>query len=330
MRKLVLAVVALVSASVAQAGPVVPGHVAADAKWFGHVNVEKIRSLPMMQECKAKWQADSRCQEHVQAMAEKLGMNPMEDLLGITLYSTQYEGEVGVCLFYVKAVDKKKMVAFFKEKCPDHETMEYGDRTLYRWTAKHGSKEMKLTGAFASKTLIVIGADTKHVQAALDVLDGKEDGLEKDAKLLAGVSKKAMFVSRAVDVPEDYRKTTKCPVLRNCTEAFAQWTENEGQIKGEYRFTTDSEDTARNYKAIVEGFVAMAKLHCGDNEAAMKVIDGLKCTAKGDAFVAVWKTTTEDVHAAMEQVMKHMGKHPHATKAKHHDKTEKECPATEK
>jgi hypothetical protein len=330
MRKLVLSVVALVSASVAQAGPVVPGHIASDARWFGHVNVEKIRSLPMMQECKAKWQADSRCQGHVKAMAEKLGMNPMEDLLGITLYSTQYEGEVGVCLFYIKAVDKKKMVAFFKEKCPDHETMKYGDRTLYRWTAKHRAKEMTLTGAFASKTLIVIGADTKHVQAALDVVDGKKDGLKEDAELLAGLSDNALFVSRAVDVPEDYRKTTKCPILRNCSEAFAQWTESEGQIKGEYRFTTDTEGTAQNYKAIVDGFMAMARLHCGDKEAAMKVLGGLKCTAKGNAFVAVWKTTTDDVRAAVEQVMKHKREHHGDHKTKRHDKTEKKCPATEK
>jgi len=158
-----------------------------------------------------------------------------------------------------------------------------------------------------NETLIVIGSDTKHVRAALDVLDGKKDGLDKDSPLVAGVAKRALFVSRANNVPEAYRKTTKCPVLRNCSAAFAQWTENKGRIAGKYRFITDSEETAQNYKAIVDGFMAMAKLRSGESKAVMKVIDGLECTAKGNSFRIIWKSTTDDVQAALGQMMKHKG-----------------------
>ena len=72
----------------------------------------------------------------------------------------------------------------------------------------------------------------EQVKAALDVLDGKKPGLAKDAPLLKGIATKALFASRGIDVPEEYRKTARCPVLQNCKAATAVWTEKGGQIMG--------------------------------------------------------------------------------------------------
>ena len=140
---------------------------------------------------------------------------------------------------------------------------------------------MDLTGTFASDKLIVIGADAEQVKAALDVLDGKKPGLAKDAPLLKGIPENALFASRGIDVPEDYRKTTKCPVLHNCKAATAVWTEKDGQITGKYEFATVSEETAKNFKAIVDGLKAMGELRCSDIPAVKKVMDGLKVQCQG-------------------------------------------------
>ena len=173
-------------------------------------------------------------------------MNPMEDVLGATLYSNRYGGHVGVGLVYVKKLDRQKMVGLLKEKHPDHKTSEYGSRTLYSWTVGHHGKKMDLTGTFASDTLIVIGADAEQVKAALDVLDGKKPGLAKDAPLIKGIPKTALFASRGIDVPEDYRKTTRCPVLHNCKAASAVWTEKDGrdhrQVRVHNRFGRNGEE----------------------------------------------------------------------------------------
>ena len=49
MRRLALLVTfLLVLAAVAQAGPVVPGDISEDAKWFGHVNVQAIHSVEIV------------------------------------------------------------------------------------------------------------------------------------------------------------------------------------------------------------------------------------------------------------------------------------------
>lgn len=298
-----LTAMVLLSSGLASAGPIVPRDIGADAKWFGHVNCEALRSLKLVQDLKDKCPVHQRCQARMEDLAKKLGMNPAEDVLGATLYSNRFGGKVGVGLVYVKKLDGQKMVALLKEKHPDHKTCEYGSRTLYTWTVGHHGKKIDLTGTFANDKLIVIGADADQVKAALDVLDGKRAGLAKDAPLLKGIAKNALFASRGIDVPEDYRKTTRCPVLQNSKAATAVWTEESGQITGRYEFATVSEEAAKNFKAIVEGIKAMGQLRYSDVPAVKKVMEGLKCSAKGESFTATFTTSTADVESAVKAVI---------------------------
>ena len=311
-----LTVIVFLSAGPALAGPMVPKDLRSDTKWFGHVDFEAVRSLKLVQNFKDKCPVYQKCQAKMQELAKKLGMNPMEDVLGATIYSNRYGGHVGVCLVYVKTLDQQKMVSLLKEKHPDYKTSEYGSRTLYLWTVKHHGKKTDLTGTFASDKLIVIGDIDEQVKAALDVLDGKIQGLAKDAPLLKGISPSALFASRGIDVPEDYRKTTKCPVLHNCKAATAVLMETSGQITGKYEFATVSEETAKNFKAIVDGLKAMGELRYSDIPAAKKVVDGLKCCTKGDTFTAAFSTSTADVEAAVKAVMEQKGKKEHGTQEK--------------
>jgi hypothetical protein len=302
-RFVALTAILLLSAGFALAGPIVPKDIGSDAKWFGHVNCEAIHSLKIVQDLKDKCPIHQQCQAKMEELAKKLGMNPMEDILGATLYSTRYDGQVGLALVYVKTLDREKMVSFLKEKHPDHKTTDYGSRTLYSWTDGHHGKTMNLTGTFVTDKLIVIGVDAEQVRAALDVLDGKKPGLAKDAPLLKGISTKALFACRGIDIPETYRKTARCPVLQNCKAATVVWAEKDGQITGKYEFTTDSEATAKNFKAIVDGLKAMGELRCGNIPAIKKVMDGLKCSAKGDSFTATFTTSTADAESAVKAVM---------------------------
>ena len=163
---------------------------------------------------------------------------------------------------------------------------------------------MNLTGTFAADKLIVIGADTEQVKAALDVLDGKKPGLAKGTPLLKGIAKSVLVACRGIDVPETYRKTAHCPVLHNCTAATVIWTEQDGQIIGMYQFTTDSEDSATTFKTTVDRLKAIGTLRYFNSLAIMKVMGGLKCGAHGDSFAATFTTSTADVEAAINAVIK--------------------------
>jgi hypothetical protein len=238
----------------------------------------------------------------------KLGMNPTEDVLGVTLYSTRYADRTGVGLFYVKNLDREKVLGLLKDKHPNVQTSQYGDRSLYTWAAGgHGKKKqgqkIKLTGAFARDSLVVIGTDAEGVKAALDVLDGKKPGLAKDAALLQGIPESALIAARGLDIPEEFGKTTTCPVVHNLKAATVVWTENQGEIAAKYEFTTTSEAVAKNFKAVVDGLKALAQLRHGDVPAIMKVVDGLTAEAQGDTFTASLKVSTEELEAAINAMI---------------------------
>jgi hypothetical protein len=319
--------VLLMSAGFALAGPIVPKDIGAGAKWFGHVNFEAIRSMKLVQDLKDKCPVHQQWAAKMEELAKKLGMNPMEDVQGATLYSDHYGGNLGVVLVYVKKLDREKMVSLLKEKHSDHKTSEYESRTLYSWTAGHQGKNLEMTGTFANDTLIVIGADAEQVKATLDVLDGKKPALSQDTPLLKGIALDALVASRGIDVPEDYRKTTRCPVIQNCKAATAVWTVKDGQIMGNYEFATVSEETAKNYKAIVDGLKAMGELRYSNIPAVKKVMDGLKCSAEGDSFTATCTTSLADVESAVKAVMEQKNLCPLCKKQ--HGPHEK-CEATKK
>jgi hypothetical protein len=320
-RLLALTAVVFLSAGILSAGPLAPKDVGADAKWFGHINCEAIHALKLVQDLKDKCPMHKQCQAKMEELAKKLGMNPMEDVLGATLYSDRYGGHSAVVLIYVKKLDREKTVAMLKEKHPDNKTSEYGTRTLYSWTAAHHGKKTELTGTFANDGLVVIGAGIEQVKAALDVLDGKKPGLAADAPLVKDIPETALFASRGVDVPEEFRKTTRCPVLRNCKSASAVWSEKDGQLTGSYELNTVSDETAKSFKAIVEGIKAVGALHATDCPAVKKLIDGIKCNAEGSSFTATVSVSTADVEAAVKAVMEHksmapLGKKKHGSHEK--------------
>jgi hypothetical protein len=314
----------------APAEGVKPGHISAEAKWYGHFDCEAIRALPIVQEMKKKC---PMCWDKGHKLAEKIGVNPMSDLTALTVYSTQYEGKKGVGLFYVKNLKADKLVGAFKRKHPDHKTTKHGKLTVYSWTAKHKHHEMKLSGAIVDNSVVVIGADGDEVRLALDVLTGNKPGLAAGDDLLKGMPKRALFASKAIDVPADYREKTKCPVLRNCTEASAAWQGKKKRIRGKYDFTTVSADDAQNFADLVAGFKAMVDLRMGDVAAVDKMLSGLKASAKGKQFQATWKFSTDDLHAAVKEAIarkmhhKAKGAYDKSGDAKAKKCPTKKCPA---
>ena len=281
MRRIAATMLVLLSAGIGAAGPMVPKDIGADAKWFGHANVEAIRSLKLVQDLKDKSPVHQQWQAKVQELSQNLGMFPMEDVLGVTLYSNRYDGQIGVGLIYVKKLDWQKMASAMKEKHPDCKTSECGGRTLYTWKAKLQGKTMELTGAFASGTLIAIGSNAEQVRAALIVLDGKKPGLTKDSPLLQGISETALVACRALDVTEQYRKTTRCPVLHDCKAGTLVGTEKDGEIVGRCDAVTTSKETAMKLKVLVDGLKTLGEVRFCGVPAIKKVIGGLRVETRG-------------------------------------------------
>ncbi len=311
-----IAAITILLTATSYADQLKPGQIPADAKWFAHVDMEGIMSIPMVQE-KMQHHHEKKHAKHSK-WSDKMGFDPMQDLLSATLYSNQYDGYDAVLLMHVRKIDREKMLAAFKEKHPDHTVEKVEGRDLYNWTRKHHGKEMKLSGVIANDNLIIIGSGKELVKSALAASQGKGDLMTNESPLLAGLSDTTVFASRALDVPADYQATTRCPVLRACGEAFVQWTESDGNVTANYELSANDQETANQFRTIVAGMVAMMKLKQKNGQASENLLDGLQYGADGTRFSLNLETTVDEIEAAMKEMHKHKRHHRHG--GKHHDK----------
>ena len=308
----------------AKAGPLDQGHVAANAKWVLHVDFEKMRDSKIAAACRAEMKKHEKFNEKIKAATEKLGMNPMKDLLGVTMYDTGYRKHQGVLLIHCNKLDREKLGAIFKKKHPDAKHSKYGDWTLSTWKDKKHGREQMVTGAFANDNTIAMSSDAAKLKKALDVISGKSKSLGSDAELLDGLGKNAIMVARAIDVDTEYFKKARCHVLKNCTEVTVVWREKKGQLVGQYALVTDSEDTAKSFKAVVEGLKGLATLKFGRDELVSKLTSGLKAKTNGKELNVSYKADSEDLIAAGKK-MKEMrkkwhGRHHHHKRDHDHKK----------
>ena len=220
------------------------------------------------------------------------------------------DGERGVAIVQVD-VDIERLTAFF-DKIPDHETTQYGKHTLHTWTKKgHGGGQTSITASAHDKG-IVLGRNGSDVKAALDVLDGRAASLADGNSPLAGaafseetVGGGVAFQVRAVglagpDIP------FKSPIIRQSESLVMVAGEREGQAFARARLTAKSDEVARQMLSVVEGFVATARLQCGDNEEAKKLLENLAVTADGKAVTVEWKGSADGM---LRFVEKRMAKH---------------------
>lgn len=316
----------LLTIGAAQAAPLVPAHVPADAKWVIHVDFEQMRASKLSEACRAEMEKHDKFNEKIKEVTEKLGMNPMKDLLGVTAYDTKYGTRKGVVLIHCNKLDRKKLHAMFEKKHPDAKTSKYGDWTLSTWHAKHKHGEHMITGTFANDNTIALSGDADKLKRALDVITGKSKSASADSELLAGIGKKSIMAARAINVDPEYMKKTRCPVLKNCTEATVVWKEKKGQLSGQYAFVTKDENTAKSFKAVVEGMKGLARIKLRGNELAMKLVNGLKAKAKGNELSVSFKANSDDIIDAAKK-MKDMkkkwgGRHDHHKHGHDHKKKE--------
>jgi len=316
MRYLLLTILlALGPASWATAAPFNPEHVAADAKWIIHLDVEAMRATAVGKMCGEEVLSREELRRHLDKMREEIGMDPSEDLLGATMYDTQFKKEHGVAMIRVRQVDGTRLIAKLNEKEPGNRMLEYKKHELYLWTKRCHGKEMTVCGTLHDNQVMIFSRDPLKVIAALDVLDGRAIGLSDDSRLASKGRPGTVLLMRGVDLASS-DKLTKCPILKDST-----WMEVAMGASGSKSFATmvvDTESTelAESAKMVMDGFVALARLKHGQDETFGKVIDGIKVSASDASLSVDWSADEEDVMKVIKQVHQKMEAHKHSWKKK--------------
>jgi hypothetical protein len=287
--------------------PVDPGKIPAQAVWFAHFDLEKIHSMPLFQACPIMNDPESKPAKRIARLNERIGLDVRRDILSVTAFCSQYEGQFGVAVISLRPFDRKQLTAAFQRKWPEHRSETYHGLTLVTWQVK--AKRVclpEMTGAFFDDKTIVVGIDRDHVKHALDVLAGRQPGMSPDAILLRGMMPDSIWMANAIEVPAPYQLHTKCPVLKHCVSASARWWESEGWVMGRYNLKAVNPETARLFVQAMDGMKAVAALKFAEFSPVLKHLEALSYKADGPYFTLSWRGAMAEIVKTVKAMKGHV------------------------
>lgn len=291
-------------AAVGQAAPLDSKNVAADAKWVVHVDVDALRDSHVVKKAFETCPILKDSGKHFDKVREKIGVDLRKDLHGITLYGRDTEKTHGVAIVF--ATVNEKLLLEKAEKATDHKVTKHGEIDIHSWTQKCGAKTHPAAGAFYKPDVLVFAAGVEGVAAAIDVLDGKSPGITDAKSPLGGhVYSGSILLARAIAIPPKAR----CPVLKQAESFRVALGEHKGKSFYRASLVMKSPEAAVQVKAIADGVKAIASLKFSDNADVMKLVDGLKATAKDNAVRVRWTASADDVWTVVDKVAKKAAEH---------------------
>lgn len=309
----------------ASAKPFELKHVSADARWLGHLDFDAMRDSTVVQ----KMMEQQKHKARMAFMAKMLGMDPEQDLHGMTFYGNEVGKHTGVMLLHAK-VDQGRVLNMAK-MIPSREVEKHGDHEIHHWTHKsrHGSKShksRKVAAAFYGDEWILFASSVDLLKQAVDVLDGEAASLTDDSALAGKVPAGTTMLMRAEGL-SDAKLPEKCKLAKQ-TKSFRFVTgEHNGQSFYRSRATMTSDEVAGQVKELVEGVRALGQLHVGDNEVGKRLVNDLRIKHSGATVTVLWKGSANDVWTVIEthkkffkeKMAKHRKRHGHHGHHRHGD-----------
>ncbi|HYE20406.1 MAG TPA: hypothetical protein VEA69_18310 [Tepidisphaeraceae bacterium] len=290
---LAMAGIALASARTAVAGPVEAGHVAADAKWYVHLDAEAAKQTVLFKDVLELVRAKTPLEEQLDQLKQVIGINPLTDIAGITVYNTSFEQDVLALLIYAK-VDQVVLAGLVAQS-PDYKEQAYGKHKLMTWTDANDGKHK--AGVFYKDGLIVMANSAETAKGAVDVLDGTKQG----NSALVQAQPKGNFFSGAATLGLSPDQNVS-RLLSNSEAATAAAGEVDGRIRVVVNLVAKSAEDGAQLKTLLEGLKAMAVLGAHQTPTAGKLVQQVKLSAEGVNVTGVFEHDSKDAIETLKKL----------------------------
>jgi hypothetical protein len=279
----------------AHAAPMDLNQVAADARWLGHLDFDAMRESSVVQ----NMMKQGKHKAHMAFVNRMLGINPAEDLHGMTFYGTEIGKHTGVMIVQA-SMDRERLTGMAR-RLPNHQVVKHRHHQVHHWTHKprHGSRNRHVAAAFHGDHSLVFASSADLLGRALDVLDGKAQSLTQDSPLAGRIPPDTTMLLRAeglskAGLPE------KCK-LANRTRSFRLVTgEHDGQSFFRSRSIMTDKEVAAQVRALLEGLRALGQIHVGDNQTGQRLVNDLRIKTRGTTVTVLWKGSAKDVWTIIE------------------------------
>lgn len=282
------------------AGPLQTEHVAADARWLVHVDVNAIQSSESLHSVFEK-----RISEHplVRSLEDgrwKINVDFQGGVRGITLYGREQSQTRGVLLLYTKRGDVGSSSQI--PDLPGQKTISYHGHSLYTWSwAKDQPAAVAL--ALPLNDLAVWAGSVKSLKSALDVIDGRNSNLDSQETLMdTDAPPGSMFLVRA-DNPASIGDSGAAKLIGHVRSfAYAEGVQR-GRWFGRLAATTDTPEVNQHLKSVIDGAISAYWLLYGGRMEDSKADD-----ESTDLKVSVVKNRVEvQLHAPLKELAQTFG-----------------------
>jgi hypothetical protein len=289
-----LALLSFLTARPAVAGPPNPKHVAADAKWYLHLDVEAAKQTVLYNAVLDAIKATYPLEETVSQLKQFIGVNPLTDISGVTVYNTSFEKDVAAVIIYA-TVDQTLLTNALAQN-RDYKETPYGQHTILSWTDNNDGKHK--TGCFFANGIVVMADKEATLKMAIDVLDGAKPAGSPLVKTPAA----GTFLSASADLAQADDKNVS-QLLSNSEAATASATETDGKLTISINLTAKNEQTAAQIRKMADGLQALGMLAAShDLPTAAELIKQVQITGEGTKLTATFSHDSKTLLQTLQKL----------------------------
>ena len=282
MKKLIVVVLTLlfilILPDVTNAASLKTSIIPEDAQWVLHIDIEKFTSTKLFELLMEK--EGAKAFKGKDKIIEKLGIDPIKDLTGVTLFGSG-QAEKNAVVSVTGNLNKDHLISLVKQAKGNKE-IKHGKHTIFQW-------ENNQFGTFVNDNMLIIGRAEDMVRNALDVIAGKQKNIKK-TKLMSYLEEvpRGAIIQAVVDDISSVAGKNKPMILQKTGMAFFMAMEKNESLNLKLKMTTDTAETAKNIGQIINGFTAMARMQVQGKEEikdqALKLLDALNVSVKGNVI----------------------------------------------
>ena len=276
-------VLALAAPSLVQAAGPNPKHVAADAKWYLHLDLEALRTTELYKLVRAEVEKQFNLEEALAAIKQAAGVDPLNDIQGVTLYNTTHEQNVGGAIFYAN-IDQELLLKALSQN-PTYGQQKYGEYTVHTWQDKGKTP----AGVFYKEGVVVVGDKIETLKVLIDVLDGKKAGGSELVKERPGT-----FMLGAAKGLAELADRPNAKFLANAESMELAMSEKAGKLAGSLAMTMVSAERAAQVKNMAEGVKSWVAFNPDAPKEVIDMVGKITLSVDGARVVAAFEQNSAD------------------------------------
>lgn len=290
------AVLAAAAVTTTWAGPVEPRHVADDARWYVHLDMEKMLATPLGAAVREHWTAQPRNARKLAQIKMITGMDVWADLKAVTLYGPSGDDTEAVAV--IRATADAKALENTVVLAQDYNVMNHAGRRVHIWTPDDGRHDT-MALCVADPTTFVLGVQPERVKAAVDAIDAA-------AAPTNGLVEKAAadrwLEMAVVDVHTLEGVERRGPWMDNVRTIRMTLGSDDRQMMMTMTGAMADAATAERGKAMIQGLKAMGELRIGEvNPDLLPMLGRFSIECDGDRLWIDFAAPNDDVIRLMKQ-----------------------------